>query len=92
MKHKAINRKAYEKNIFLGKATGTGRTVFENVRLEEITDEQIDSWGGETWQGIDWGYFPDPLRLRLNALRRANTDALYLGRVIFVETRQRGSV
>ena len=56
---KQFNRKAYE-NIFLGKATGTGRTVFENVRLEEITDEQIDSWGGETWQGIDWGYFPDP--------------------------------
>ena len=56
---KKNNRRAYE-NIFLGKATGTGRTVFENVRLEEITDEQIDSWGGETWQGIDWGYFPDP--------------------------------
>ena len=56
---KTHNRRAYE-NIFLGKATGTGRTVFENVRLEEITDEQIDAWGGETWQGIDWGYFPDP--------------------------------
>jgi phage terminase large subunit len=56
---KAHNLRAYQ-NIYLGIATGTGRTVFENVRLEEITDEQIDSWGGETWQGIDWGYFPDP--------------------------------
>jgi phage terminase large subunit len=56
---KAHNYRAYE-NVYLGKATGTGRTVFENVKLEEITDEQIDSWGGETWQGIDWGYFPDP--------------------------------
>ena len=55
---KANNKRAYE-NIYLGKATGTGRTIFENVKLEEITDEQIKAWD-ETWQGIDWGYFPDP--------------------------------
>ena len=56
---KKNNKRAYE-NIYLGKATGTGRTVFENVRLEEITDDTIKSWNGETLQGIDWGYFPDP--------------------------------
>ena len=56
---KKNNRRAYE-NIYLGIATGTGRNVFENVRLEEITDEVIKSWNGETWQGIDWGYYPDP--------------------------------
>lgn len=50
--------KVYE-NVFLGKATGTGRTVFENVKLAEITDEQIASWD-TTWQGVDWGYYPDP--------------------------------
>ena len=55
---KKNNKRAYE-NIYLGKATGTGRTIFENVKLEEITDETIDKWD-ETWQGIDWGYFPDP--------------------------------
>lgn len=55
---KKNNKRAYE-NIYLGLATGTGRTVFENVKLEEITDETIDKWD-ETWQGIDWGYFPDP--------------------------------
>lgn len=51
--------KAYE-NIYLGKATGTGRNIFENIQLREITDEEIASWNGETLQGIDWGYFPDP--------------------------------
>ena len=55
---KKNNKRAYE-NIYLGLATGTGRTIFENVKLEEITDETIDAWD-ETWQGIDWGYFPDP--------------------------------
>ena len=56
---KQNNPRAYE-NIYLGKATGTGRTIFENIRLEEITAETIESWNGETWQGIDWGYYPDP--------------------------------
>ena len=55
---KKNNKRAYE-NIYLGLATGTGRTVFENVQLRKITDEEINSWD-TTWQGIDWGYFPDP--------------------------------
>ena len=55
---KAHNQRAYQ-NIYLGIATGTGRTIFENVQLREITDEEIKSWD-TTWQGIDWGYFPDP--------------------------------
>lgn len=56
---KKNNPRAYE-NIYLGKATGTGRNIFENIQLREIKDEEIASWNGETWQGIDWGYFPDP--------------------------------
>ena len=55
---KAHNYRAYE-NVYLGKATGTGRTVFENVKLEEITADTIKSWE-TTWQGVDWGYYPDP--------------------------------
>ena len=55
---KKTNKRAYE-NIYLGLATGTGRTVFENVQLRRITDEEINGWD-TTWQGIDWGYFPDP--------------------------------
>ena len=56
---KKTNPRAYE-NIYLGKATGTGRNIFENIKLEEITDDQVAQWSGETLQGIDWGYFPDP--------------------------------
>ena len=53
-----VNPRAYE-NIYLGIATGTGRQVFENVELRTITDNEIASWD-TTWQGIDWGYYPDP--------------------------------
>ena len=56
---KKNNPRGFE-NIYLGKATGTGRNIFENIQLRKITDEEIASWNGETWQGIDWGYFPDP--------------------------------
>ena len=52
------NKRSYE-NIYLGKATGTGRQIFENIQLREITDDEIQSWD-ETLQGIDWGYYPDP--------------------------------
>ena len=55
---KRTNKRAYE-NVYLGKATGTGRNVFENVRLEEIKSETIKKWD-ITLQGIDWGYYPDP--------------------------------
>ena len=55
---KANNPRAYE-NVFLGEPTGTGLNVFENIRLEKITDEQINSFDF-TYQGIDWGYYPDP--------------------------------
>ena len=55
---KKNNPRGYQ-NIYLGIATGTGRTVFENVRLEEIKPETINTWD-TTEQGVDWGYFPDP--------------------------------
>ena len=52
------NERAY-KNIFLGEPTGTGKNIFENITLREITDKEIASFD-YTYQGIDWGYFPDP--------------------------------
>ena len=55
---KHTNFRAYE-NIYLGKATGTGRTVFENVELEEITEDEIAAFD-YCYNGIDWGYYPDP--------------------------------
>lgn len=78
---KRTNKRAYE-NIYLGIATGTGKNVFENVRLEEITDEMINTWD-TTLQGIDWGYFPDPYAYgSMHYDARKNTlyiwDELYL--------------
>jgi len=57
---KARNERAY-KNIFLGEPTGTGRSIFENIELRQITDAEIAAFEW-CYYGIDWGYFPDPFR------------------------------
>lgn len=56
---KSINERQY-RNIYLGEETGSGGNVFENVELRTITDEEIKTYD-YTYQGIDFGYFPDPL-------------------------------
>lgn len=68
---KASNELAY-RNEYLGDVTGNGGNVFENVKLREITDEEIEAleW---FYQGIDWGYFPDPfvwLRVSYDSKRK----------------------
>lgn len=52
------NKKAYE-NIYLGIATGTGRNIFENITLREITDDEIGKFD-YFYNGVDFGYYPDP--------------------------------
>lgn len=65
------NERAY-RNEYLGEVTGTGGNVFENVILRQITDEDLS--GLEYfYQGVDWGYFPDPfqwVRCGFDARRR----------------------
>lgn len=56
---KALNEKAYE-NEYLGKVTGTGGQVFENLEIRDITDGEINNFD-RLRQGLDWGYYPDPL-------------------------------
>ena len=56
---KEVNEKLYQ-NEYLGEMTGTGGLVFENVELKEITDEEINNFD-YAYQGIDFGWFPDPL-------------------------------
>ena len=56
---KTINERIYN-NEYLGLMTGTGGNVFENVELREITDEEINNFD-YTYQGLDFGWFPDPL-------------------------------
>lgn len=53
------NPKIYE-NEYLGIATGLGGNVFENLEEREITDDEIKTFDYD-YQGMDFGWFPDPL-------------------------------
>ena len=55
---KATDERKY-RHDYLGEATGTGGNVFDNVVIEPITDEQIRHFD-HIYNGVDWGYFPDP--------------------------------
>lgn len=57
---KLVNPLAY-RNEYLGDVTGNGGSVFENVVVRDITDDEINTLG-YFYQGIDWGWFPDPFQ------------------------------
>lgn len=56
---KETNEKQY-RNIYLGEEIGDGGSVFENLEIRDITDKEIDTFDF-TYQGMDFGWFPDPL-------------------------------
>ena len=61
---------------YLGIPVGTGGNVFENLELREITDEELRRFD-RIYQGVDWGWFPDPyafIRLHYDAAR----ETIYL--------------
>ena len=49
------------RNEYMGEITGNGGSVFENVVVRDIPKEEMDTlqW---FYQGIDWGWFPDPFQ------------------------------
>lgn len=55
---KETDERAYQ-HEYLGIPVGTGGNVFDNLELREITDKEIASFD-KIYQGVDWGYFPDP--------------------------------
>ena len=55
---KAIDERAYQ-HEYLGIPVGTGGNVFDNLELRDITDAEIASFD-RIYQGVDWGWFPDP--------------------------------
>ena len=55
---KDVDERAYQ-HEYLGVPVGNGGNVFENIELREITDDEISRFD-RIYQGVDWGYFPDP--------------------------------
>ncbi len=67
---KNTDERAY-RHEYLGEAVGTGGSVFENLKERRITDEEIRRFD-RIYQGVDWGWFPDPyafIRLHYDAAR-----------------------
>lgn len=68
------NKPAYYANNYLGKVTGTGGELFDNVEETTISDEQIDAFDS-VYQGIDWGFEHPNVFIR--AAYDSETDTLY---------------
>lgn len=49
------NKPKYYANNYLGEVTGTGGTIFENLEIRTITDEEIEKMS-ELHHGLDFGY------------------------------------
>ena len=77
---KQTNPEAYE-NEYLGVANGSGGSVFSNVVIREIADEEIEQFD-HIYNGIDWGWYPDPYHFI-----RCHYDAARLRLLIFQEYR-----
>lgn len=68
---KTTNETAY-RHEYLGEVVGSGTAVFENLKVEPITDQQIERFDRIT-TGVDWGWYPDPWaynRMQYDAGRR----------------------
>ncbi len=57
---KETNPQAYA-NEYLGECGDSGGLVFENLTVREIGDEEISRFD-RIYNGIDWGWYPDPFR------------------------------
>nr|DAE38090.1 MAG TPA: terminase large subunit [Caudoviricetes sp.] len=69
---KATDERAYQ-HEYLGIPVGTGGNVFENLELREITDEEMSHFD-HIYQGVDYGWFPDPFAfIRLHYDRARET-------------------
>lgn len=55
---KEVNPDAYD-NEYMGVANGSGGSVFDNVTIREITDDEIMQFD-HILNGVDWGWYPDP--------------------------------
>ena len=66
------DERAYQ-HEYLGIPVGTGGNVFDNLELREITDEEMSHFD-HIYQGVDYGWFPDPFAfIRLHYDRARET-------------------
>mgnify|MGYP004729710991 FL=1 len=69
---KETDERAYQ-HEYLGIPVGTGGNVFDRLELREITDAEVAAFD-HIYQGVDWGYFPDPFAfIRLHYDRARET-------------------
>ena len=69
---RATDERAYQ-HEYLGIPVGTGGNVFDNLELREITDEEMSHFD-HIYQGVDYGWFPDPFAfIRLHYDRARET-------------------
>ena len=69
---KETDERAYQ-HEYLGIPVGTGGNVFENLEMREITDEEMSHFD-QIYQGVDYGWFPDPFAfIRLHYDRARET-------------------
>ena len=75
---KEVNPDAYE-NEYIGVANGSGGSVFDNVTIRQITDDEISQFD-RILNGVDWGWYPD-----LYAFVRVHYDAARLTLYVWQE-------
>lgn len=63
-------------HMYLGIPTGTGGSVFENIKDITLTDEQVLNFDN-MFNGQDWGFYPDPAAFVRWYYDKVNKD-LYL--------------
>lgn len=69
---KETDERAYQ-HEYLGIPVGTGGNVFDNLELREITNEEMSHFD-HIYQGVDYGWFPDPFAfIRLHYDRARET-------------------
>lgn len=72
---KATNERAY-RHEYLGEPVGLGTSIFDQLEIREITDEEISRME-RIYQGQDWGWYPDP-KAFIRVAYNHNTETIYL--------------
>lgn len=76
---KLTDERAY-RHEYLGEAVGIGGNVFDNIEVRNITDEEIKHFD-KIYQGVDWGWYPDPFAFIRLYYDRAREEIYFLDEI-----------